>query len=193
LKREPNELTPARSPALRLLLRRAAQDPQALEQIVELYKGIVVNTAQRIGPAPGDTLEDVIQAGLVALIQCIGRYDDSRANVFLGYVVRSVWGTLLNARRARFREQAGLCYTDDLPDVEATPGQATAEDPNAFYDLTARLPHDAEADGQFIADDLMELIFVRGLTVEQAARELRQPVEAVQATFCWAKRVLSGR
>jgi RNA polymerase sigma-B factor len=76
-------------------------DAEALEETVECYRPMVVRTARGMhGHGGSEELDDLIQVGMIGLLEAIARYDPERGS-FPSYAATTVSGTIKRHFRDR--------------------------------------------------------------------------------------------
>jgi RNA polymerase sigma-B factor len=88
--------------AERVLLEAARDgDSEALEEAVESYRPMVLRTARGLhGRGGSEELDDLIQVGMIGLLEAIARYDPERGS-FASYAATTVSGTIKRHFRDR--------------------------------------------------------------------------------------------
>lgn len=84
-----------------LLLAAKAGDETALDEIVESFRPLVSRVASRLhGSRGSEELDDLIQVGMVGLLEAVGRFDPERGP-FAPYAAATVSGTIKRHFRDR--------------------------------------------------------------------------------------------
>lgn len=116
-------------------------DKRALAELAELHLPLVRRIAYRhFVPGGSDDLDDLIQVGMVGLIESIGRFEPSRGR-FAPYAAATVSGTI----KRHFRDRGWRLHIPrSLHDAAQRIGSATAE----LEGRLGRMPTDAELEAE---------------------------------------------
>jgi RNA polymerase sigma factor (sigma-70 family) len=130
-------LTATEEQRLALLVREG--DREARNRMVEANVALVAHVARRLRP-PGSTMPhaDLVQEGVLGLMQAVERFDPERGNRFSTYAMWWIRGSILRALRSAPEPDSltgddGL--QDDVPAEERDPLDGIAR-----HDLRAGLP-----------------------------------------------------
>ena len=69
------------------------RDPELRQQIIDRYRGLVEVLAAKFS-RPGAAAEDVVQVGMIGLIQALDRFDPNRGVKFTTYAVNTIVGEI---------------------------------------------------------------------------------------------------
>lgn len=112
-------------------------DKKALAELTDLHLPLVRRLAYRhFVPGGSDDLDDLIQVGMVGLIESVGRFDSAQGR-FAPYAAATVSGTI----KRHFRDRGWRLHIPrSLHDAAQRVGSATAE----LESRLGRMPTDAE-------------------------------------------------
>lgn len=181
------------------------------DKLVELWSQVqrfvhdrAYKWAVAVGTAGGVTVEDLTQAGYLALVDAVERFDSAAGGTFLtimGYSLKTAFTQAAGMRTKREREDPlRAAVSIDVPVSEEEDGDTLGdfiEDPQAtqdFESIEAWALHEAlEKALQRLAEDQRSVIrcrYYRGLTLEQTGRALGMTKSTAQRTEQKALRVL---
>ncbi len=133
------------------------RDHQAMAEIVARYTPLVRRSARRAHGRGSEDLEDLIQVGMIGLVESIDRFDPARGS-FAGFASVTVSGTIKRHLRDRsWRLRLGRSLHDAIQQVgpAATALEATLGRPPTTTELAARtglsIEIVAEAEGAILA------------------------------------------
>ncbi len=163
----------------RLMQRVAQREQQALADLYDRFSGPLYGTALRVLHDPAEA-QDVVHDAFVTLWEKAGTFEASRGSAF-SWAVTLVRNRAIDRVRMR-RRRAELLAQSSPSDL----GYADA--PNtAFGGETAALDDEARAVRAAVATlpleqkRALELAFFSGLTQEEIARKLSEPLGTVKA------------
>lgn len=162
------------------LMQRIAQgDRQAFARLYDRFSGPLYGTALRILREPADA-QDVVHDAFVTLWDKASTFEANRGNAFAWTVTlvrnRAIDRVRMRRRRAELLAESapsdlGLdAQTDAVSGIDAAAGADTAQ---AVRAAVATLPVEQQR--------ALELAFFGGLTQEEIARKLREPLGTVKA------------
>lgn len=83
-------------------------DKEALEYIIKRFTPFIIKTARSIY-INGQDIEDLIQIGKISVMKAVDKYDITRGNGFVSYVMSAVTRNFYNLIRSRVRQ--GTTYS----------------------------------------------------------------------------------
>jgi RNA polymerase sigma factor (sigma-70 family) len=78
-------------------------DKEALEYIIKRFTPFIIKTARSIY-INGQDIEDLIQIGKISVMKAVDKYDITRVNGFVSYVMSAVTRNFYNLIRSRVRQ-----------------------------------------------------------------------------------------
>jgi RNA polymerase sigma-70 factor (ECF subfamily) len=163
----------------RLLARISAGDRQALGELYDRFSGPLYGTALRIVREPAEA-QDVVHDAFITLWEKSSGFDPSRGNAF-SWMVTLVRNRAID--RVRMRRRRMELLAESAPSdfgMDGSSGAASASDVAASGD-EARAVREAVATLPAEQKRAVELAFFGGLTQEEIARKLQEPLGTVKA------------
>lgn len=162
-----------------LVARIAQGDQQALASLYDRFSGPLYGTALRVLRDPAEA-QDVVHDTFVTLWEKAGTFETSRGSAFAWAVTlvrnRAIDRVRMRRRRAEILSQSAPA---DLGYAEAPASAAGGE--SAAIDDEARAVRAAVATLPLEQKRALELAFFSGLTQEEIARKLSEPLGTVKA------------
>jgi RNA polymerase sigma-70 factor, ECF subfamily len=165
---------------LRLLAAIAQGDRDALGQLYDRFSRPLFSIAVRI-LSDSREAEDVVHDAFVTLWEKAPEFEATKGSAF-GWAVTLTRNRAIDRVRQRRRRQellaesvpSDLGYADDLPSSADLPdGMVFQEQAAAVRKAVASLPHDQQ--------HALELAFFSGLTQQEIAAKLQQPLGTIKA------------
>jgi len=163
----------------RLLARISAGDRQALGELYDRFSRPLYGTALRIVREPAEA-QDVVHDAFITLWEKSSGFDPSRGNAF-SWMVTLVRNRAID--RVRMRRRRTELLAESAPSdlgMDGSSGAASASDVAASGD-EARAVREAVATLPAEQKRAVELAFFGGLTQEEIARKLQEPLGTVKA------------
>ncbi|MES2697826.1 MAG: sigma-70 family RNA polymerase sigma factor [Verrucomicrobiota bacterium] len=163
----------------RLLQRVAEGDKVAFGELYDRFSGPLFGTALRIVREPAEA-QDIVHDAFIALWEKAGTFDPQRGTAF-SWAITFVRNRAIDRVRMR-RRRAELLAESSPSDLglDATVGPAsgaeaatTGDEARAVRAAVATLPVEQQR--------ALELAFFGGLTQEEIARKLREPLGTIKA------------
>jgi len=163
----------------RLLARIAAGDRQALGELYDRFSGPLYGTALRIVREPAEA-QDVVHDAFITLWEKSSGFDPNRGNPF-SWMVTLVRNRAID--RVRMRRRRAELLAESAPSdlgMDGSSGAASASDTLSSGD-EARAVREAVATLPAEQKRAVELAFFGGLTQEEIARKLQEPLGTIKA------------
>jgi len=163
----------------RLLARISAGDRQALGELYDRFSRPLYGTALRIVREPAEA-QDVVHDAFITLWEKSSGFDPSRGSAF-SWMVTLVRNRAID--RVRMRRRRTELLAESAPSdlgMDGSSGAASASDVAASGD-EARAVREAVATLPAEQKRAVELAFFGGLTQEEIARKLQEPLGTVKA------------
>ena len=162
------------------LLQRVAQgDRQAFGELYDRFCGPLLGAAQHILRDPAEA-QDVVHDAFVTLWEKAATFEVSRGSAFAWVVTlvrnRAIDRVRMRRRRAELLAESvpsDLGYTDGATDPSGSDSATLGDDARAVRAAVATLPPEQKR--------ALELAFFGGLTQEEIARKLAEPLGTVKA------------
>jgi len=158
-----------------LLRRIARRDREAFSQLYDRYAGVLYSTAMRVLDNP-DEASDVLQEVFVQIWDESSSYDPALGNPF-NWALTLTRQRAIDRLRALQRRYAFFAEITGEQEVE-THGMQTAPGQVFTQDQTARV-RAAFLTIPYEQRQAIELLFLGGMTQEEIAETLRQPVGTI--------------
>lgn len=176
----PDSAPPNREEVDTALLQRVARgDRQAFAELYDRFSPPLYGTALRIVREPAEA-QDVVHDAFMTLWEKASTFDASRGNPFAWAVTlvrnRSIDRVRMRRRRAELLADSlpdELGYTNDADGISGADRAASGDEARAVRAAVAALPAEQQR--------ALELAFFSGLTQEEIARTLREPLGTVKA------------
>jgi RNA polymerase sigma-70 factor (ECF subfamily) len=163
----------------RLMRRIAARDRAAFAELYDRFSGPLYSAALRILRDSAEA-QDVVHDAFVALWEKADTFTHDRGSPFSWAVTlvrnRAIDRVRQRRRRAELLAESApsdLGYADTAPNVSATDAAVAGDEARAVRAAVATLPAEQKK--------ALELAFFGGLTQEEIARTLREPLGTVKA------------
>jgi RNA polymerase sigma-B factor len=130
MSRYPGELPPSEQDEVSLAVAARGGDREALEALVDRYAPLVRRIANRFNSPGHAELDDLIQVGLLGLLEALSRFKPERGS-FGGYAAATISGTIKRhlrdrgwrVRLPRSLHDAAIAVDGSLPGLRATLGR----------------------------------------------------------------------
>ena len=162
-----------------LVARIAQGDQQALAELYDRFSGPLYGTALRVLRDPAEA-QDVVHDTFVTLWEKAGTFEVNRGSAFAWAVTlvrnRAIDRVRMRRRRAELLAQsvpADLGYADAPASASGDESAALDDEARAIRAAVATLPLEQKR--------ALELAFFSGLTQEEIARKLSEPLGTVKA------------
>jgi RNA polymerase sigma-70 factor (ECF subfamily) len=162
-----------------LVQRVAVGDRQAFTELYDRFSGPLYGTALRVLRDPAEA-QDVVHDAFVTLWEKAGTFETSRGSAFSWAITlvrnRAIDRVRMRRRRAELLADSSpsdLGYVEDSADSSAGDSAALGDDARAVRAAVATLPIEQQR--------ALELAFFGGLTQEQIAQKLSEPLGTVKA------------
>jgi RNA polymerase sigma-70 factor, ECF subfamily len=163
-----------------LLVQRIAKgDKQAFAELYDRFSGPLYGAAQRILRDPSEA-QDIVHDAFVTLWEKAGTFETTRGSAFSWAITlvrnRAIDRVRMRRRRAELLAEsapADLGYGDDSAASSTDDSAALGDEARAVRAAVATLPPEQQK--------ALELAFFGGLTQEEIARKLSQPLGTVKA------------
>ena len=161
-----------------LLQRVARGDRQAFAELYDRFSGPLYGTALRIVRDPAEA-QDVVHDAFISLWEKASTFDASRGNPF-SWAVTLVRNRAID--RVRMRRRRAELLADSAPSDLSFAGEpgtsgadaaASGDEARAIRAAVASLPAEQQR--------ALELAFVSGMTQEEIARTLQEPLGTIKA------------
>lgn len=163
----------------RLMQQVAHGDKQAFAELYDRFSGPLFGTALRVVRDP-DEAQDIVHDAFVAVWEKAGTFERSRGTAFSWFVTlvrnRAIDRVRMRRRRAELLSHAApsdLGYADHQAAPTADTVATSADDARIVRAAVAALPAEQQ--------HALELAFFGGLTQEQIAGQLKEPLGTVKA------------
>jgi RNA polymerase sigma-70 factor, ECF subfamily len=163
----------------RLVQRMAQGDKQALAELYDRFSGPLYGTALRVLRDPTEA-QDVVHDTFVALWEKAASFESSRGSAFAWAVTlvrnRAIDRLRMRRRRAELLSASApddLGYDENPVTASGSESAALGDDARVVRAAVAALPVDQKR--------ALELAFFSGLTQEEIARKLSEPLGTVKA------------
>ncbi len=167
-----------------LLLRiQSAEDREAWDQFVSMYRPVIYRMARRRGLQDADA-QDLVQRVLIAVAGAIGQWKPTRGARFRHWLRRVTKNAALNAltRLPKDRGQGGTDASDLLSnEMEHTPEQNQGFDLEARRECFHRAATMVQSEVRGNSWDVFQLTVIEGLPAKDAAQKLGMSVGGVYA------------
>lgn len=161
-----------------LLKRMAAGDKTALADLYDRFSGPLYGIALRIVHEPAEA-QDLVHDVFIALWEKASSFDHQRGTAFAWAVTsvrnRAIDRVRMRRRRAELLAQSapGDLGLDDASSPSAIDAAASGDDAQAVRAAVATLPLEQQR--------ALELAYFSGLTQEEIAKKLREPLGTIKA------------
>ncbi|MBL9203371.1 MAG: sigma-70 family RNA polymerase sigma factor [Opitutaceae bacterium] len=163
----------------RLVQRMAAGDRRALGDLYDRFSGPLLGAAIRILRDQAES-QDVVHDAFVAMWEKAGTFDTARGNAFAWAVTlvrnRAIDRVRMRRRRSELLGEAAptdLGYAEAATEASGSEAAAQGDEARAIRAAVATLPLEQKR--------AVELAFFGGLTQEEIARQLAEPLGTVKA------------
>lgn len=163
----------------RLVQRMAAGDRGALGELYDRFSGPLLGAAVRILRDQAEA-QDIVHDAFVAMWEKAGTFDTARGNAFAWAVTlvrnRAIDRVRMRRRRSELLDEAApsdLGYAESAGAPSGGDTAARGEEASAVRAAVATLPLEQQR--------ALELAFFGGLTQEEIARQLAQPLGTIKA------------
>lgn len=137
-------------------------DEKAREEVIISYRPMVFWLAKKFH-VPSDSYQDLIQEGMVALIEAVDRYDAKRGAKFITYAYYRIKGRMVNFLE---RSEAKAPKPIDIDDRLYESNIASYDDEGWLIDLEAAIRSLSEREAEIV-----RAIDLNGLSVKEVARK----------------------
>jgi RNA polymerase sigma-70 factor (ECF subfamily) len=163
----------------RLMQQVAQGDKQAFAELYDRFSGPLFGTALRVVRDPGEA-QDIVHDAFVAVWEKAGTFENSRGTAFSWFVTlvrnRAIDRVRMRRRRAELLADSFPADLGYAPEAEAPAGDdaaAMGDDARVVRDAVATLPPEQQR--------ALQMAFFGGLTQEQIAGQLNEPLGTVKA------------
>jgi len=162
-----------------LVQRIAVGDRQAFAELYDRFSGPLYGTALRVLRDPAEA-QDVMHDAFVTLWEKAGTFETSRGSAFSWAVTlvrnRAIDRVRTRRRRAELLAEslpADLGYVEDSAESSAGDSASSSDEARAVRAAVAKLPVEQQR--------ALELAFFGGLTQEEIAQKLSEPLGTIKA------------